>query len=139
MHVQPSWENKLLFPQIIKAQRREPPMNTRLAALVKRVAELRKAGLKACHCIEEFHLQWIHPLGHRDKYAYECPWIVDPNPEPAEGKLSILYFKYWFYNYSPLTFLPPCIALSQEEVDWLVGRLFDKDPPTARLVDLPLP
>jgi hypothetical protein len=55
MHVQPSWENKLLFPPVVKAQRKEPPMNARLAALVKCVYELRAIGLKACHCIEEFH------------------------------------------------------------------------------------
>jgi hypothetical protein len=34
MHVQPSWENKLLFPPVITAQRKEPPMNACLAALV---------------------------------------------------------------------------------------------------------
>jgi hypothetical protein len=56
MHVQPSWENKHLFPPIIKAQWTEPPMNARLAALVKRVVQLHEAGLKACHCIKEFHL-----------------------------------------------------------------------------------
>jgi hypothetical protein len=32
-------------------------MTPRLAALVKWVAELHKAGLKACHCVEEFTLQ----------------------------------------------------------------------------------
>jgi hypothetical protein len=121
MHVQPSWENKLLFPPLINAQWREPLMNVRLSALVKRVAELPEARLKACHCIEEFHLQRIRPLGRQDKCTYECPWMVDPNRKPAKGKLSILYFKYWCYNYSTLTFLPSCIALSQEEVDWLMG------------------
>jgi hypothetical protein len=54
MHVQPSWENKLLFPLVIKAQRKELPMTTRLAALVMRVSELRTAGLKAYHYIKEF-------------------------------------------------------------------------------------
>jgi hypothetical protein len=29
-------------------------MTPRLAALVKRVAELCEAGLKVCHCVEEF-------------------------------------------------------------------------------------
>jgi hypothetical protein len=37
-------------------------MNIHLSALVKHVAELHEAGLKACHCIEEFYLWWIHPL-----------------------------------------------------------------------------
>jgi hypothetical protein len=57
MHVQPSWENKLLFPPIVKAQRTKLSMNARLAALVKRVAELHRAVLKACHFVEEFHLR----------------------------------------------------------------------------------
>jgi hypothetical protein len=55
MHVQPSWENKLLFPLVVKAQRKVPPMNAHLAALVKRVSELHEARLKVCHCIKEFH------------------------------------------------------------------------------------
>jgi hypothetical protein len=44
-----------MFPPTIKAQRKESSMNARLAALVTRVSELCEAGLKACHCIEEFH------------------------------------------------------------------------------------
>jgi hypothetical protein len=46
----------LLFPPIIKDKWNEPPMNDRLIALVKYVAELHEVRLKACHCIEEFHL-----------------------------------------------------------------------------------
>jgi hypothetical protein len=95
IHVQPSWENKLMFPPVIKAQWKESPMNTRLAALVKSVAELREAGLKACQCIKEFHLWQIPPpLGRWDKYAYECPRMVDPNHEPADNKFSILSLKH---------------------------------------------
>jgi hypothetical protein len=56
MHVPVPWDNKLLFPSVIKAQWKEPPMTDRLSTLVKHVVELRKAGLEACHCIEEFHL-----------------------------------------------------------------------------------
>jgi hypothetical protein len=41
MHVEPLWVNKLLFLSAIKDQRKEPPMTDRLAALVRRVAELR--------------------------------------------------------------------------------------------------
>jgi hypothetical protein len=48
-------------------------MTDRLVALIKHVAELRQAGLEACHCIEEFYLQWIHPLGRWKKLAFECP------------------------------------------------------------------
>jgi hypothetical protein len=36
-------------------------MTDRLAALTKHVAELRQAGLKACHYVEEFYLRWIRP------------------------------------------------------------------------------
>jgi hypothetical protein len=59
MHVEPPWVNKLLFPPAIKDQRKEPPMIDRLAALVRRVAELRQAGLEACHYAEEFYLRRI--------------------------------------------------------------------------------
>jgi hypothetical protein len=48
-------------------------MTDRLAALIKRVAELRQAGLEACHCVEEFYLQQIRPLGRRKKLAFEYP------------------------------------------------------------------
>jgi hypothetical protein len=57
MHVEPQWVNKLLFPPLVKDKRGEPPMILCLVALVKQVAELREAGLKACHRIEEFTLQ----------------------------------------------------------------------------------
>jgi hypothetical protein len=57
MQDQPPWVNKLLFPQAIKNKRMEPPMTDRLATLTKRIAELRQAGLEACHCVEEFYLQ----------------------------------------------------------------------------------
>jgi hypothetical protein len=53
MHVQPQCVNKLMFLPFVKDKRGEPPMTSRLAALVKRVAELHKAGLKVCHCAEE--------------------------------------------------------------------------------------
>jgi hypothetical protein len=56
MHIQPQWVNKLLFPQFIKDKWGEPAMMPRLAALIKRVAELHEAGLKACHYAEEFTL-----------------------------------------------------------------------------------
>jgi hypothetical protein len=47
-------------------------MTNRLAALTKRVAELRQVGLEACHYVEEFYLWWIRPLGRRKKLAFEC-------------------------------------------------------------------
>jgi hypothetical protein len=71
IHDQPPWE--LLFPPAIKNKRSEPPMTDRLAALTKRVAKLRQAGLEACHCVEEFYLRWIRHLGRWKKLAFECP------------------------------------------------------------------
>jgi hypothetical protein len=63
MHTLAPWVNMLMCPPlVIKDTRNEPLMNIRLSALVKHVAELREAGLKACHCIEEFYLWRIHPL-----------------------------------------------------------------------------
>jgi hypothetical protein len=53
MHVQLQWVNKLLFLPFVKDKWGEPPMTPRLAALVKRVVELHKAELKACHFTEE--------------------------------------------------------------------------------------
>jgi hypothetical protein len=90
MHIQPPWVNKLLFPLAIKNKRMEPPMTDRLATLIKRVAELRQAGLEACHCVAEFHLRWIHPLGHRKTLAFECPQMADPSRDPSKGDLFIL-------------------------------------------------
>jgi hypothetical protein len=73
MHDQPPWVNKLLFPLAIKNKWSEPPMTNRLAAMTKRVAELYQDDLEACHCVEEFHLWRIHPLGRWKKLAFECP------------------------------------------------------------------
>jgi hypothetical protein len=68
----------------------EPPMTDRLDALTKRVTELLQAGLEACHCIEEFYLQWICPLGHQKILAFECPRMTDAYHEPSEGCLFVL-------------------------------------------------
>jgi hypothetical protein len=87
MHVPAPWDNKLLFPLIIKAQRKEPPMTNSLSTLVNCVVELYKVGLKACHCVEEFHIRRIHPLGRQETLAYECPWMVNPNRNLAGGKI----------------------------------------------------
>jgi hypothetical protein len=63
MHVQPPRVNKLLFPPAIMNKRKELSMTDRLAALIKRITELRQAGLEECHCVKEFHLRRIYPLG----------------------------------------------------------------------------
>jgi hypothetical protein len=78
MHDQPLWVNKLLFPPANKNKQTEPPMTDRLAALTKRVAELRQAGLEACHCVKEFYVQRNRPLGHKKILAFECPRMDDP-------------------------------------------------------------
>jgi hypothetical protein len=82
MHSPAPWENRLLYPPVLKDQWKEPLMTTRLSALVKHVAELHRAGLEACHYVKEFHLRWIRPLGHREKLAYEFPCLADPNRCP---------------------------------------------------------
>jgi hypothetical protein len=69
----------------MKNKRLEPPMSNRLAALTKRVAELRQAGLEACHCVKEFYLRRIRPFGRRKKLAFECPRLADPHRDPLEG------------------------------------------------------
>jgi hypothetical protein len=46
-----------MFPPLIKARRIDPSMNAHLADLVKCVAKLHEARLKACHYIKEFHLR----------------------------------------------------------------------------------
>jgi hypothetical protein len=90
MHDQPPWVNKLLFPPAIKIKQSEPPMTDRLAVLTKRVAELRQAGLEVCHCVKEFYLRRIRPLGSQKKLAFECPRMADPYREPSKGCLFIL-------------------------------------------------
>jgi hypothetical protein len=69
-------------------------MTPRLATLVKRVAELRAAGLQVCHCVEEFTLRWIHPLGRREKLAYDYSWLAGLSREPAAGNIFNLHFYY---------------------------------------------
>jgi hypothetical protein len=69
-------------------------MTPHLTALVKRVAELHAADLQACHNVEEFTLQWIRPLGHWEKLAYDCPWLANLSREPAAGKMFNLHFDY---------------------------------------------
>jgi hypothetical protein len=67
-----------------------PPMTDRLVMLTKRVAELHQPGLEVCHCVEEFYVRWIHPLGSRKTLAFECPRMADPYREPSESCLLIL-------------------------------------------------
>jgi hypothetical protein len=87
MHTDPQWTNKHLLPPPIDDKRREPEMTPHLQALVDQVTKLRQASLQACHCAEEFTLRRIHPLNHREKLAYERPWLADPTHEPAAAKI----------------------------------------------------
>jgi hypothetical protein len=92
MHVQPQWANMHLLPPLIDDKRGEPKMTLRLAALLKWVAKLRDSDLWVCHCAKEFTLRRIHPLGHREKLAYECTWLADPSREPSVGRILNLAF-----------------------------------------------
>jgi hypothetical protein len=83
----------------------ESSMTDRLAALIKRVTELHQAGLEACHCVEEFYLQRIHPLGRQKTLAFECLWMADPSRDPSEGDLLILFSHCSQQPCSDLTFL----------------------------------
>jgi hypothetical protein len=87
MHVAPQWANKHLLPSLIHNKRGELKMTHRMAALVKRVAKLRDAGLRACNCIKEFTLRRIRLLGHWDMLAYECPRLNDLSRDPATRKI----------------------------------------------------
>jgi hypothetical protein len=89
MHGQPPWINNLLFLPAIKNKRSEPPMTDCLAALTKRVVKLHQAGLEACHCVKEFYLWQIRPLGRWKKLAFECPRMADPYREPSKGCLFV--------------------------------------------------
>jgi hypothetical protein len=73
-----------------------------MAALVKRVAKLKDAGLQACHYIEEFTLRRIHPLGHWEKLAYEYPRHADPSRKPAASKMFSLYFPLLMIDWNDL-------------------------------------
>jgi hypothetical protein len=104
MHVEPPWVNKLVFPPAIKDHRKEPSMIDRLAALVRRVAELRQAGLKACHYVEEFYLRRIRPLGRRKTLAFESPRLADPNRDPLPRKIFIFTFNAECHLYPDMTY-----------------------------------
>jgi hypothetical protein len=104
MHVEPPWVNKLMFPPAIKDQWKEPPMTDRLATLVRHVAELRQAGLEACHCTEEFYLWRIHPLGRRKTLAFESPRLADPSRDPLPGNIFIFSFNAECHLYHDLTY-----------------------------------
>jgi hypothetical protein len=67
MQIDPQWMNTHLLPPPIDDKRGELEMTPRLHALVNLVIELCQAGLRACHCVKEFTLRWIHPHGRQKK------------------------------------------------------------------------
>jgi hypothetical protein len=86
IHIEPQWTNKHLLADV-EFKRREPEMTPHLEALVKRVTELRQAGLEACHYAEEFTLRWIRPIGRQENLVVECPQLNDPDYDPLAGKI----------------------------------------------------
>jgi hypothetical protein len=79
-------------------------MTDRLAALVRRVAELRQARLEACHRAEEFYLRRIRPLDRRKTLSFESPRLADPSHDPLPGNIFILSFNAECHLYSDLTY-----------------------------------
>jgi hypothetical protein len=129
IHVQSKWANKLLFPPFVKDKRGESAMMSCLAALIKQVAKLREARLKACHCLKEFTLWRIRPLDGEEKPTLECPRLADPNHKPVDGKIFTPQVLPVTICYSGLIHSFFYLALTKAEIDRLVGHLFDKDPP----------
>jgi hypothetical protein len=67
MHVEPQWMHRHLLPPThthIHKKQGEPEMTLHLTALVKQVAKVCDASLRACHCAEEFTHWQIRPLNH---------------------------------------------------------------------------
>jgi hypothetical protein len=91
IRTEPQWTNKHLLPPHVEDKRKELEMTPCLKALVKRVTELCQAELEACHCIEEFTLWWFRPIDCREKLAFECPWLADPNRDPPTSKFLNLF------------------------------------------------
>jgi hypothetical protein len=68
----PQWPNKHLLSSLIADKRKNLEEMPRLKVMIKWVTELCQVRLEACHCVEEFILQRIRPLSHREKLASEC-------------------------------------------------------------------
>jgi hypothetical protein len=125
-----------MLPPQIDDKRGEPEITPLLTALVKWVTERCQACLRACHYAEEFTLRRIHPLGHRDKLAFECPWFADPSREPTDGKIMI-FFVADVELISDLITSLSYATWTAEEVFRLVSYMFDKSPVTDRPSSVP--
>jgi hypothetical protein len=76
MHDQPPWVNKLLFPLAIKNKRSEPPMFDRLAALTKRVVELRQASRRATASKNSIFGGFAPSVGGRNRRSNVREWPI---------------------------------------------------------------
>jgi hypothetical protein len=65
-------------------------MTDHLVALTKCIVELHQASLEVCHCIEEFFIRRIHPLGRWKTLTLKCPQMDNPYREPSEGCRFVL-------------------------------------------------
>jgi hypothetical protein len=68
----PQWLNKHLLLPLIVDKRNAPEDSPQLQALVKRVPELHRARLEACHYAKGFIPWWIRSLDRWEKWAFEC-------------------------------------------------------------------
>jgi hypothetical protein len=127
-----------MLPPQIDDKWGEPEITPFLAALAKQVTQLCQAGLWACHYAEEFTLRPISPLGHREKLAYECPWLADPTREPASSNILISFVANVEMISDLITSLS-CVVLTNDEVFQLVSYMFDKSLVTNRPSSVPAP
>jgi hypothetical protein len=77
---------KHLLPPLIKDKWKASKESPHPKALVKRVAELRRAELVAYHYAKEFILRWICPLTRREKMAFKCMRFTDLTHNPSSGR-----------------------------------------------------
>jgi hypothetical protein len=101
------------------------------------VTELRRAGLEACHCTEEFVTRQIFSLIYREKLAFDSLSFIDLSHNPAPSKtLTFTPFSLTL-NYDLICLLC-CLALSTKEVATAVKLMFDT-PLTGQGSEVPPP
>jgi hypothetical protein len=115
---------------LIANKRKAPKDSPRLKALVKRVAELHRARLEACHIAEEFIFWQICPLDRKEKLALECLQFADPSRDRSDGKgfLILRFMLLTFPSSCEMMCCLSCLALSAEEVENNVRLMFDQPP-----------
>jgi hypothetical protein len=65
--------------------------------------------------------------------------LADPSRKPADGKIFTLQVLYVTISYFNLIHSFFCSALTEAEIDQLVGHLFDKDPLVSWPDTVPMP